>query len=459
MRLRTRLLLFGAAVPLALLIAAVAISGLIFDRVLLAEHDRALLGQAGVEAVSLFDRAATPHLHLLESPLDSQIRDFTPRGALFGPDGELIARYPDSAVIPKQVDPAAWTHEAKLETVRGPEGHDRQLWVRVDGPEGRPHGLWLAASLERHDREMTSYWRIAALTVVLIAGILLAIQITHARRLSARVGNLSAHMRKLRAGNLDTAPPEDLDDDEIAELRRAIAETTERLAAARSSQDRLIADAAHELRTPLAGMRAAIEIALRRDRPAEALRETLAHTLIEVARLSDLSSSLLDLAALRSSPLQRVRANLVSVLVEAVDAARALAEERGCIVRMRAPESAPAEFSPSAIRQALDNLLHNAIKFSPSAAIIEVSLEFDERERAWVFAVVDVGPGIPAEERDAVFEPFHRLGRAGPGGGLGLAIVRDVATRHHGRVWVEDAQTGGQTGGARFVLSLPRQSC
>jgi signal transduction histidine kinase len=450
MQLRTRLLLFGAALPLALLIAAVVISGLALNRTILAEHDRALLGQAGVEAVSLFDRASSPHLHLLESPLDSQIRDFTPRGALFGPDGEPIARYPIDAAIPEHVDPTSWTLEPQLATVQSPDGHDRQLWVRVDGPDGRPHGLWLAASLERHDREMASYWRIAALVVVLAAAVLLTIQIFHARRLSARVGNLTTHMRKLRAGNLDTAPPEDLEHDEIAELRRAIAETTERLAAARSSQDRLIADAAHELRTPLAAMRAGIDVALRRDRPAAQLRETLEHTLVEVARLSDLSSSLLDLAALRASPLQRSRGDLVNVLIEAVDAARALAEERGCVVRMHAPNSALAEFSGPAIRQALDNLLHNAIKFSPPAATVEVTL--DERVDAWVFAVVDGGPGVPADAREAIFEPFHRLGRTDPGGGLGLAIVRDVAARHHGRAWVEDAESGG----ARFLFTLAK---
>lgn len=450
MQLRTRLLLFGAGLPLALLIATVVISGLVFNRTLLAEHDRALLGQAGVEAVSLFDRASNPHLHLLESPLDSQIRDFTPRGALFGPDGEPIARYPVDAVIPEHVEPRSWTLEPQLVTVQGPNGHDRQLWVRVDGPDGKPHGLWLAASLERHDREMASYWRIAALVLLLVAAVLLAIQIFHARRLSARVGNLTTHMRKLRAGHLDVTPPADHEHDEIAELRRAIAETTERLAAARSSQDRLIADAAHELRTPLAAMQAGIDVALRRDRPAEQLRETLEHTLVEVARLSDLSSSLLDLAALRASPLQRSRGDLVHVLVEAVDAARALAEERGCVVRMRAPESALAEYSGSAIRQALDNLLHNAIKFSPLGSSIEITLS--ERDEAWMFAIVDTGPGVPADAREAIFQPFHRLGRAGSGGGLGLAIVRDVAIRHHGRAWVED----GPSGGARFLFTLAK---
>ena len=452
MQLRARLLVFGALVPLILLIAALGLAGLVFDRVLLAEHDRALLGQAGVEAVSLFDRAATPHLHLLESPLDSQIRDFTPRGALYDPEGRPITRYPVDALVPEHLDPTSLRYEPTVRTVAGPAGHDRELRIRVDGPDGRAYGLWLAASLERHDREIASYWRIAAAVVVVVGLVLLLIQIVHARTLSARVVHLADHMRALRAGNLDRAPPEDAVDDEIGELRRAIAETTERLAAARSSQDRLIADAAHELRTPLAALRAGIDVALRRERSTAELRESLEHARVEVDRLTALSSHLLDLAALRSSPLQRRRGDLAAVLLEAVDAARALAEERGCLVRMEAPDHAEAEFAAGALRQALDNLLANAIKFSPEGAEIVVSLEAAHGEDGWTFTVVDRGPGVPAEAREIIFEPFHRQDRSGAGAGLGLAIVRDVAERHHGRVWVDDNPEGV---GARFSLALP----
>src|SRR5690606_42102931 len=132
----------------------------------------------------------------------------------------------------------------------------------------------------------------------------------------------------------------------------------------------------------------------------------LGHTMVAVARHGDPLSSLLDLAALRSSPMERGRGDLVGVRIEAVDAARALAEERGCVVRMSAPARAIAEFSGPAIRQALDNLLNNAIKFSPTAGVVEVTLI--EREHEWMFTVVDAGPGVPADARAAVFEPLHR---------------------------------------------------
>ncbi len=449
MQLRTRLLLVGGALPLTLMIATTLIAGLVFERVLLAEHDQALLGQAAVEAVSLFDRANTPHLHLLDSPLENQLRDFPPRGVLYGPDGARVTAYPDLATGPDRLDPRESPRSARLTTVDAPEGRERVLEVRVDDPQGQPYALWLAASLDRHDREMASYWQVSSLVVAIAGALLLLGQWIHALSLSTRVGNLSAHMRRLRAGALDHSPPEDPNDDEIAELRQAIAETTERLAAARTSQDRLVADAAHELRTPLATLRAGIDVALRRERSNAELRTTLEQAREEVDRLAALASSLLDLAALRASPLDRRPGDLVAVLIEAVDAARMQAEEHGLLVRMQAPEHAPAEFAATSLRQALDNLLGNAIKFSPAGG--EIAIELVHERGQWCFRVLDCGPGVPEPQRDAIFEPFHRVALDRPGKGLGLAIVHDVAERHGGRVWVE----GRECGGAVFCLALP----
>ncbi|MGB1012786.1 MAG: HAMP domain-containing sensor histidine kinase [Nannocystaceae bacterium] len=277
----------------------------------------------------------------------------------------------------------------------------------------------------------------------------------HANRLGARIGNLRTHMSRLRAGELDSTPPEDRTDDEIGELREAIAEATERLAAVYNSQERMIADAAHELRTPLAALRAEIDVALRRERSAEQLRESLGHARVEVERLGTLSSHLLDLAALRASPIRRERVDMVGILVEAIDAARALAETRGCVVRLETPERAPAEIAAAALRQALDNLLSNAIKYAPPGSSIEVELRRNGAQNTWEFNVRDRGPGIPADAREAVFEPFFTVNdeaqTANQGAGLGLAIVKDTAVRHGGSVALRPRSGGGSI----FTLTLP----
>lgn len=449
MKLRTRLVLFGAVMPTVLLVVASVVAGLVFERVMLAEHDRALLGQGAVEAVSLFDRAAAPHLHVSESPLEREVGEHPPEGALYDPEGELVTTYPEGADVPARVRPSELTYEPALSTETGAAGRRRVLQLRVDDPRGRPFALWLAASLERHDREMEVYWRISGLVLAVVAVLVLVVQLAHARGLARRVGNLGEHMRKLKAGRLDARPAPDRVGDEIAVLRDAIAETTAELEAARRAQDRLVADAAHELRTPLATMRAGIDVALRRERSPAELRATLDEARGEVDRLAELATRLLDLAALRASPLEPRRGDLVPLVIEAVDAARATAEPCGVLVELKAPTRASVEHAPEAMRQALDNLLANAIKFSPADGTVDVELREDGD--GWRVTIADRGPGVPAAEREAIFQPFHRVDHGVPGKGLGLAIVHDVAMRHGGRAWVE-AREGG---GARFCLRLP----
>lgn len=454
MKLRAHLLLFGALFPFSLLVAGAVVSGLAFDRVLLLEHDRALLNQAALEAVSLFDRLGAPHLHLSESPLSSQVQEFAPRAALYDPSGRRLTRYPKHGEAPARLDPSTLSSDPVLRTIEGPGGtRERTLEVRVADPQGQPYGLWLATSLERHDREMASYWRISGLVMGVVGIVLLLGQAGYARRLARRVENLTFHMRRLRAGELEHAPPPDRARDEVGELREAIAETTRKLAAARQSQDRLVADAAHELRTPLAAMRAGIEVTLRRERTPAELREALEQTREEVERLGALADRLLDLAALRSSSLERAHLDLVPVLLDAVDRARALAEERGVLVELQAPARVELEFAPSFMRQALDNLLGNAIKFSPERGLVTVTVK--AYGEGWEIAVSDEGPGVPERARKAIFQPFHRELRQVPGKGLGLAIVMDVVERHGGEVWVQDADPNRSPPGARFVLRFP----
>jgi signal transduction histidine kinase len=129
---------------------------------------------------------------------------------------------------------------------------------------------------------------------------------------------------------------------------------------------------------------------------------------------------------------------------------RALAERRGMTLQVHGPEQAPLRANPGPLRQAVDNLLANAIKFSPPGSVVEVTLR--PAETALTIMVEDRGPGVPEGGREAIFAPFHRLQRGSNGAGLGLAIVREVAEAHGGRAFV----TAREGGGACFHLVVAR---
>ncbi len=441
MKLRIRLLTYGAIFPIVFLLVGVVAAGVVFERSLLAEHDRALMSQAAVEAVSLFDRAAAPHLHLSDSPLGSSVQDIAPQGALYGPDGKRVTEYPQGADVPVSLLPASESQKYDLRTESRSGAAVRVLTVRVNDPSGRPFSLWLGASLTRHDREIETYWRISGAFVIAAACFAFGLQWFHARGLATRIDNLRAHMRALQAGELAARPPPDEVADELGELRDAIADTSARLEAAQKTQDRLVADAAHELRSPLASMRVAIDVTLRRERSHDALRDCLERVGAEVDRLSALATRLLDLAALRAAPVAREEADLVPILFQAVDSARTTAEPRSVVVGFTAPKTATGLFAVSAVRQAVDNLLSNALEFSPKGGRVDVELGVIDGN--WCIRVMDEGPGVPPEEREAVFEPFHRASHGSRGKGLGLAIVRDVAALHDGWVGIDDSTRAG----------------
>jgi len=446
--LRARLVVFGAVLPTLLLCAAVLVAGAIFEQLLLSGVDEAMRTQAAVEAVSLFDTPdGTPHVHLGRSPLGAEIDGIVSAMALYDERGTRIAAHPDDfAGFPPTLRPEDVHEEAPHDAFDARGSRIRLLTHTVNDPSGRPIALWLGHDLSHHTATLHAYYESAAVVVGLVACILLALQLVHAARIHRRLAALVAHMSRLREGDLDASLPADATEDELGHLREAIADATEKLRVARRAQERLVSDAAHELRTPLATMKAAIDVTLRRERTTEELRETLTHVGDEVDRLTQLSSALLDLAALRAREPERVELDLAELVEKAVTGGRGAAEARDVVLEVRGPEQLPARGSPREIRQALDNLLANAIAHTPSGSRIEVALE-TQSARARV-VVRDGGEGIPESLRTLVFEPFHRgLNRDATvhprGQGLGLAIVRDIAVRHGGRAYVlEEARAG-----------------
>ena len=208
-----------------------------------------------------------------------------------------------------------------------------------------------------------------------------------------------------------------------------------------------VALVSHELRTPLASILAAGETAMMPSVRDEAMGELLDIIVRQARRLAEMVEQLLLAARLEAGE-REVELREVEVASLARLAARDLAPS-GRAVEVDGPDEAVVTADPDLLRRVLDNLLDNAHKYGAPP----VRLTVEPRGREVVVSVLDAGPGVPAEERERVFERFARLRdtRRQPGLGLGLPIVRGLVEACGGRVWVEDAPGGGEA----FRVALP----
>ncbi|MGC3999387.1 MAG: ATP-binding protein [Anaeromyxobacter sp.] len=238
--------------------------------------------------------------------------------------------------------------------------------------------------------------------------------------------------------------------DEVRPLVRSLNALLARLSTALSAQRAFVADAAHELRTPLAALK--LQVQLARRAPEGPDRE-LALAQLEGAldRSTHLVQQLLTLArvepeaASARAPGPAAPVALDELVRQAVADHAALAEARGLDLGAGAVgEWTSANGDAAALRTLLANLVDNAVRYTPAGGRVDVSTGV-EAGRAWL-AVADSGPGIPAAERQRVFDRFYRVpGNEAPGSGLGLAIVRAVAERHAAEVALLDTPGGGLT--------------
>ena len=228
--------------------------------------------------------------------------------------------------------------------------------------------------------------------------------------------------------------------------------------AAFATERRFVADASHEIRTPAAIIRASAEVLQREGLVVEQGRSLVADIVAESDRLGGLVDDLLALAASERGTLaiERRPVDLVEVARDTVRRAGPLAAERG-IDLVGPPEDATVLSvvgDPNRLIQLLLVLLDNAFRHSPPGGRVTVTA-LQATGRSAAILVDDQGPGVPADAREAIFEPFARLPgsrtRADAGSGLGLAIARRLAELHGGTLVATDAPGGG----ARFVLSLP----
>jgi len=226
-----------------------------------------------------------------------------------------------------------------------------------------------------------------------------------------------------------------------------------REAALRRNQDRFLAAATHELKTPLATISLLLE-SLRDGRvPEEKRQRYLSNGLLEAERLERGLHNVLKAAGLRSAGTSTAKTtgNLTADVQQAVEAMQARALAADVQLRVDAPDELPAQRDAAAIQLVLRNLLDNAIKFSPADTAVEVGLERHGGEAR--LTVHDAGRGLDEDERQHAFEPFWRGDdRASGGTGLGLHLVREMVAAHGGSV---QAESPGRDQGSTFVVRIP----
>jgi len=217
---------------------------------------------------------------------------------------------------------------------------------------------------------------------------------------------------------------------------------------------RFMADAAHELRTPITILRTRAEVALAQERETARDAATFQAIEREAARVGGIVGDLLTLARADSGerPVTREPLYLDDIAAGAVDAVRALATSKGITLEVGAFEEARITGDGTLVRQLLLIILDNAIKFSPAGGHVRLNVSVEDGRAAVV--VSDTGIGIPAEQLPHVFERFYRgdpARREADGTGLGLAIARWIADQHNARIGIESAPGSG----TRVAISFP----
>jgi heavy metal sensor kinase len=446
--IRTRLTLWYGALLAAVLVAVALFVSLRLESDLVADSDHRL-DAAGAEIA---------HAYRVEG-----VKDFRDTAHTVLPHGDALAQILDSnaRVIAESGGEAAQpplVSRAALVAARA--GARQRVTIDVGQPRtryradvrpvdrlGRRFVAVTAESLAPADRS------VHRVVILFLIGGPIALLLTAAggwwlaRKALLPVERMTEQADRMGTGSLDRRLEQPRTEDEVARLARTLNSMLDRVERGVEDKQRLIADASHELRTPLTVMRSEIDVAL--DDPAldGAARAVLASARDEVDRMTRLVADLLVLASMDEGGLELVE--------EPVDM-RALAAAVAHRFEARGPVAVTGDAGAivlgDSIRldQALSNLVDNALKFGAGA---EVDVEVATRDGEVRVAVTDRGPGIPAADRERVFDRFVRLDAArGRGGsGLGLAICREVAAAHGGRVWAETAAGGG----SRFVLALP----
>ena len=315
------------------------------------------------------------------------------------------------------------------------------------------------------DPEERLQQQLREILVVLVLGLPLVVALAGvggyvlARRALAPIDHLAAEARRMTADRLHQRLSVPNEHDEIGRLAAVINDTLARLDQSFGQLRRFTADASHELRTPLAVIRATGEMGLRETRTPAEYKDAIGSMLEEVDRLTRLVDTLLRLSRGDAGTVRLSRdiVDLGDLARDVVTSLGILAEERQQRLEVAADANVRVSADRLVLRDAITNVVDNAIKYGPSGSTITMRIEADAVEAT--LSVTDEGPGIPAEHRERIFDRFYRIdegrSRGSGGAGLGLAIAKWAVDANGGRLSLASSGSGSRSMTGICIVSAP----
>jgi two-component system sensor histidine kinase TctE len=346
--------------------------------------------------------------------------------------------------------------------MRGLEVRVAYTWIRLDA-EGKSPALVQVAET-REKRSVLAAEIIKGVMLPQFALLPLAVLLVWLA-LVRGIKPLSELEERIRARKPDDLSP--LDDKavpmEVAPLVVSVNDLLERLKDSIVTQKRFLADAAHQLKTPLAGLRMQADLAQRFGSSEDDLKKSLKQIGRASVQATHTVNQLLSLARAEGGGghLPQQSCDMVEISSEVLQDCLPLAMDKGLDLGYEGVNSgtpgAQVLGNPTLLKEMVRNLVENAIHYTPSTAeqpgVITVRVLVDPYSKALVMQVEDNGPGIPLAEQELVFQPFYRaLGTNVDGSGLGLPIVKEIAQQHGASITIEPAQPGQTLAGACFTL-------
>ncbi len=381
---------------------------------------------------------------------------------VIGLRGELLSGEKDLPEPPESIKTSAWEVKLRDEEIRGLPVRVAAIWIQSDTPGARDALVQVAETREKRSvlaTEIIKGVMLPQFVILPLAVLLVWLALVRGTR---PLNQLEARIRARKSDDLspldETSVPQ-----EVVPLVSSVNGLLTRLKDSMATQKRFLADAAHQLKTPLAGLRMQADLALRQSTSTDDLKLSLQQIGRSSIRATHTVNQLLALARAEGggNVLVQQACDLALLTRDVVQDAIPHAMDKHIDLGFEGAQvgdpGVMVQANPTLIKELVRNLVDNALNYTPSTidhpGVVTVRVLADAYGQALLLQVEDTGPGIAEAERALVMQPFYRvLGNNTDGSGLGLAIVQEIAKKHAATLTVEDARLGHVPAGALFTV-------